>query len=79
MLSPRNTDSKRFQINTATINPSVLATSNGENGSVHDRLGSTSKGSAGSAATVSVVAPTVAVLVALLAGVGVLFEVIRRT
>ncbi|KAI0073210.1 hypothetical protein K474DRAFT_1666888 [Panus rudis PR-1116 ss-1] len=50
-------------INTATVDPSVLATSNGQNGSTRDKLGSTSKGSTGNAFA-SVVAPSLTTLCA---------------
>ncbi|TCD66252.1 hypothetical protein EIP91_001615 [Steccherinum ochraceum] len=66
-------------INTATVDPTVIATSNGQGGGRPFLLGSTSKGSDGSAATAAVVAPTTAVLISLLAGVVVMFEVMRRT
>lgn len=58
------------QINTATVDPAVLATSNGQDGKVRAGLGSTSKGSA-NAARSSMVAPGVATLLALLAGVSI--------
>ncbi|THH33380.1 hypothetical protein EUX98_g815 [Antrodiella citrinella] len=64
-------------VNTVTVDPSVLATSNGQSGMDRGALGSTSKGSAG-AASPAVVAPAAAGILALLAGVGVLFEVYRR-
>lgn len=55
-------------VNTATVAPSVLATSNGESGSGRQKLGSTSKGSSSDARRTAGVAPAVISLAALLAG-----------
>ncbi|KAH8092184.1 hypothetical protein BXZ70DRAFT_951580 [Cristinia sonorae] len=65
-------------MNTATLDPAVVATSNGESGSNREHLASTSKKSAGSAGVAAVLAPSVAVLVSVLAGVAVLSEVVRK-
>ena len=48
------------QINTATVDASLLATSNGQNANDRSRMGSTSKGSTGSAQSVAI--PHLAVL-----------------
>ncbi|OBZ74672.1 Beta-glucuronidase [Grifola frondosa] len=63
-------------VNTVTINASVLATSNGENGSMRGQLSSTSKGS--SSAVSSHVVPGVTALAMMLAGVCVLSGMLRR-
>ena len=63
-------------MNTATIDPSVLATSNGHSGK--DRQsGSTSKGSSGAGKAAGVV-PSMAALVTMLAGVSVLVKAFSR-
>ncbi|KAF9458514.1 glycoside hydrolase family 79 protein [Collybia nuda] len=57
-------------INTATVDPEVLATSNGHSGRERERMGSTSFGSV-SAARGAGVGPGVVLLLALMAGAGV--------
>ncbi|TCD66253.1 hypothetical protein EIP91_001616 [Steccherinum ochraceum] len=64
-------------MNTATADPAALQTSNGHGGG--DRLiGSTSKGSTGSAGRAAGVIPSVAALVAFLAGVSVFSRALTR-
>ncbi|TFK83593.1 glycoside hydrolase family 79 protein [Polyporus arcularius HHB13444] len=62
--------------NTVTVDPSVLATSNGDSGKSRlSNMGGTSQG--GSNGAMSVVAPGVAALVSVLAGMSVFFRVSR--
>jgi hypothetical protein len=52
-------------LNTATVDPSVLATSNGHSGSDRNKLGSTGKGRANGAESLRGVAPGIFVLLAM--------------
>ncbi|KAJ3476918.1 hypothetical protein NLI96_g10822 [Meripilus lineatus] len=63
--------------NTATVDPTVIATSNGHGGADRPRLGSSSRGSVG-AANVAAIAPGVAALTSLLAGVTLLLGLVKR-
>lgn len=65
------------QQNTATVDPTVIATSNGHGGADRPRLGSSSRGSVG-AANVAAIAPGVAALTSLLAGVTLLLGLVKR-
>ncbi|CAL1698450.1 unnamed protein product [Somion occarium] len=73
-----STSSVTRTINTATVDPAVLATSNGQNGQVRAGLGSTSKGSV-NAARAAIIVPSIATLLALLAGLSILGVLSRTT
>ncbi|KAI0791079.1 glycoside hydrolase family 79 protein [Abortiporus biennis] len=62
--------------NTATIDASVLATSNGQSGKDRSQLGGTSKGSSGAMA--SVIVPAFSVIFAITTGAWVLFNLTPR-
>ncbi|KAG5642996.1 hypothetical protein DXG03_001773 [Asterophora parasitica] len=64
-------------VNTATVDPSVLATSNGQSAKERAQLGSTSSGSVNAAVGRAVV-PGLAVLGAMLAGAGVVMAALVR-
>lgn len=63
--------------NTATVDVSVLATSNGHSGKDRLSAGSTSKGSSG-AGRAAGIAPSVSVLLAMLAGAGIFMKAFTR-
>ncbi|RDB24343.1 Beta-glucuronidase [Hypsizygus marmoreus] len=65
-------------VNTVTIDPSVLATSNGQSGKERSKLGSTSSGSANAAEGLRALIPGVSVLLAMLLGAGVVLTSLAR-
>ncbi|KAF5371017.1 hypothetical protein D9615_010017 [Tricholomella constricta] len=65
-------------INTATVDPAVLATSNGHSGKERAKLGSTSAGSVSGAEGVRALIPGLTVLVAMMAGAGVVMMALAR-
>ncbi|KAG6857115.1 hypothetical protein H0H87_009242 [Tephrocybe sp. NHM501043] len=65
-------------INTATIDPSVLATSNGHSGKEREKLGSTSSGSINAAESFRALAPGVSVLLSMMLGAAVVLTAFTR-
>lgn len=65
-------------INTATVDPSVLATSNGQSGKERSKLGSTSSGSVNGAEGLRALIPGISVLLAVLCGAGFVASAFAR-
>ncbi|KAG6901045.1 hypothetical protein C0995_001586 [Termitomyces sp. Mi166 len=61
-------------VHTATVDPSVLATSNGHSGKERGMLGSTSPGSVSAALGLSALAPSLVVLLAMMCGAAVVLS-----
>lgn len=67
-----STSSMTKTANTVTVDPSVLATSNGHGAANRNTLGSTSKGKANGAESLRAVGPSVVALMAVAMGLGVM-------
>ncbi|KAF5371018.1 hypothetical protein D9615_010018 [Tricholomella constricta] len=65
-------------VNTATVDPAVLATSNGHSGKERSKLGSTSSGSVNAAEGLRALIPGVSVLLSMLLGAGVVMAALTR-
>ncbi|KAG6907146.1 hypothetical protein DXG01_010321 [Tephrocybe rancida] len=65
-------------INTATVDPSVLATSNGHSGKERENLGSTSSGSNNGAEGFRALAPGISVLLSMMVGAAVVMTAFTR-
>lgn len=65
-------------INTATVDPSVLATSNGHSGKERQKLGSTSSGSVNAGEGLRALIPGISVLLSMLLGAGVVMTALTR-
>ncbi|KAG5647391.1 hypothetical protein DXG03_000461 [Asterophora parasitica] len=65
-------------INTATVDPEVLATSNGQSGKERSKLGSTSFGSVSGAQGLHALLPGVTVLLAMMGGAGMVMMALTR-
>jgi hypothetical protein len=65
-------------INTVTVDPEVLATSNGKSGKERSKLGSTSFGSVSAAGGLRALVPGLSVLLAALCGAGVVMGALTR-
>ena len=62
------TTARTKAINTATVDPEVLATSNGHSGKIRARLGSTSYGSRGEATGLRTIVPGAFILLSVVSG-----------